>query len=478
MDAAAQQARTLEELMQVDLPDSVWDGRNYTNIYCAIIFADLENSVQMSRILSPADYDELVDIFQEAMLRTVGELRKQLGLAGIEFSVAGDQLALFLYDEASVKRNFLLDREPKLGGAERDLIVNDYRQSNENLAYNAALAAVYLKNSWLTTPINVERVVQHREPYGLAIGVHFGKVFLRNRPDGRRRLEGYALNMAKRIESFSRQGRFSRIMFSKDAANIISGLVRGLIQGRQRVFFHRHQVDEEILKGLGRTEVFELKFIHNVSIVKPTPELAKFFSKLFAHDDTNIWAYYQLSSYYALVSPDWDKAEHLAQKANLAYPDDEKVLLDLSKCYINKNMLDQGKEYCLRALSINPHLDLAYENLALIMDQQHDYAGAVEIARKALILSPLSPINQMNVALALADIAGFDEAVHHFHQAVLSYPEFLAPNSKFKSVIAAFINKLSRSRTAVKPLRPILQKYGPEYLALLRSRPAKVAKPG
>jgi class 3 adenylate cyclase len=461
MDSAAQ--RSLEELLDFELPAEVWSEREYTSIYCAVLFADLENSVQISRIISPEDYDSLIDEFQKAMLQAADELQEKLQIRASEVAVAGDQLAVFFYDEASVKRNYLLDYH-KLAGDEREAIISNYKHSNQELAFKALQAAVYLKNSWLINPVNVERVVMHREPYGLALGVHIGKVFLRTRPDGRRRIEGYTVNMAKRVESYSRHGKFSRIMFSQAAANLIRGTIRQHTQLRQRIFFHHHDVGPEVLKGLGRTDLYELKFYHRIGQPRPPEQLVQLYKRIFAVDETNSWAYSQLVDYYHFIKNDLKKVSELAQRAYLVYPRDEKVLLDLAKCFVGEGMLEQAKAYCLQALAINPEFDVCHEVLGLIYDRQNDLVAAAENARRALLLSPGSPMNQLNMGLALSDIGQYTEAASHIADAIRQYPQFLTDQPRYAQVLES-LRRLEAVGAMNDDLRALFARHLPEAAA-------------
>lgn len=467
-------ARSPRELLDFELPETVWEGRDYTSIYCAVLFADLENSVQISRIVSPAEYDALIDEFQAAMLRVVDELPASLNLQASEVAVAGDQLAVFFYDVDSIKRNYLLDGPNKPSGPGRVAVIKDYRKANESLAFAALRAAVYIKNAWLTNPVNVARVVQHREPYGLAQGVHLGKVYLRRRADGKRRVEGYTVNMAKRIEAFSRHGRFSGIMFSRPTCNMIRGTVVKHTQLRERIFFHHHHVESDVLKGLGRTDVFELKFYHLIGIPRPTEQLVELYRKIFAIEETNIWAYYQLSDYYRYVENDMDKVFELAQRAYLVYPGDEKVLHDIAIYYLHHNMLEQAREYCLQALAANPELGLSHETLAVIYNRQQDHAATVENARRTLLLSPGSPASQINMGAALSEIGAYHEAAHHIANAIAAYPDYLTDQPRFAEVLAQ-LERLAQHGAISPQLRAAVAAAGPQYLPLLDA--AVVAAP-
>lgn len=455
--------RTLDEMLDIELPEDVWDGREYTNIYCAILFADLEGSVQISRIASPADYDQLIDEFQSAMLRAIEELRKTLDLPRLDISLAGDQLAVFFIDEKAVQFNWLLDREPRLQGAERKRVVQAYARSNADLTLAALKAAVYLKSSWLANPLNIERISQHREPVGLALGVHADKVFLRNRADGKRRVEGFTVNLAKRVESFSRHGKYSRIMFSQNAANTIRGMVLKHTQLRQRIFFHRHVLDSDQLKGLGRTEIFELKFFHLIGIPEASERMIELYDKILSHDPTYIWAYYQLSAHYARKK-DYVHLERLARRAFLIYPQDEKILFDLGLYYLHNDMLGQATRYFQQALEINPDLDLAHEYLAYVYDIRHDFAAAADNARSALLLSPGSPTSQMNLGLALCDLQEYDEAAHHLSNAFDLYPDYLTDRGKYTTIFE-HLEKMAAAGRISRRLLEQLRQYAPEFAA-------------
>lgn len=74
--------------------------------------------------------------------------------------------------------------------------------------------ALDLKKMWLFTEYNRERVRDEKLlPVDLAIGIHLGKVWLKD--DGNP--EGYTINLAKRVESASRDGKFTHIFVSESA---------------------------------------------------------------------------------------------------------------------------------------------------------------------------------------------------------------------------------------------------------------------
>jgi len=90
-------------------------------------------------------------------------------------------------------------------------------KSEEDLARDVDVAisiALDLKKMWLFSERNRGRIRKEKLlPVELAIGIHMGKVWLKD--DGQP--EGYAINLAKRIESASRDGKFTHIFVSEAA---------------------------------------------------------------------------------------------------------------------------------------------------------------------------------------------------------------------------------------------------------------------
>jgi class 3 adenylate cyclase len=405
------------------MQDSIFDGHDFTSIHAAVLFADLENSVMISSALSGPEYDRLINAYQGTMLELVRALEEQ-GMHVGEFHVAGDQLSVFFYDPEEVARNYALDGpEPLAGDARRELI-RQCRKVNEEIAFCALRAAIQLKNRWLVQEANLERVLRHREPLGLAIGLHYGRVYLTNRPDGTRRAEGFAINFGKRVESCAREGKYSRIMVSQKMRDLIRTSVVKNTQLRQRIFFHRHDVAIELLKGVSRAQaVYELKFYHRIGVHVPQAAI-ELYESIFAIDHTNVWAYNQLVDYYAFEAHNWERVFELANIASVVHPEDEKIQHDLSKYYFQKGNLDLSREFALEALRLNPSFDLVHEQLAVIASRQEDLAAQIAHCRDAVRLSPSSAVNHFNLGLALLEAGQSDAGEYHVLEAARIYPEY------------------------------------------------------
>lgn len=85
---------------------------------------------------------------------------------------------------------------------------------------NAICIGLDLKRQWLLEEDNAGRIANGLLPVDIAIGIHSGTVWV-NKEEKKGKIkyrpEGYAINLAKRIESASRKGKFSHILVSESA---------------------------------------------------------------------------------------------------------------------------------------------------------------------------------------------------------------------------------------------------------------------
>jgi class 3 adenylate cyclase len=413
------------------------DPEPHAYIHAAILFADLENSVMLSATLPPLDYDRLLNSFQAGMLRLVEDLKAQ-GVPVPEYSVAGDQLAIFFYDPREIERNRRFDGPDPIQGAERETLAAECRYANDTLLYNALRAAITVKNNWLVEEANLERTRHRREPLGLGIGLHSGQVFLHERPDGKFRIEGFAVNLAKRVEGYARLGTYSRIMLSEAAHNRLATSIRQHTQLRQRIFFKRHEVGLELLKGVTESQaVYEIKFISRIGL-HSSPKAIQQYEQLFLMNPSNVWAYYQLFEHYAYVEQDWDRVLTLIKAALPAHPNDEKVVLDLSRYYFRRGDLGLARELGQQALALNPQFDLACEHLSLIARQEGDLAAELDLLRKSVSLAPGSPVNHFNLGWVLCEAGNGEAGGQHLLEALKGYPAY-AGNAAARELIEKLV---------------------------------------
>ena len=156
-----------------------------------ILFADIIHSSVFSDTLGLYEYDGFLEEFQLTMYdakERVFELT-HLSEAHVTYDVRGDETCAILYSD----------------------------DTRKNL-YTALLLASYMKSLWFQSSFNIKRVAEAKIASEIAVGIHTGKIIVRSRvsPDMAPKPEGYAINLAKRIEGLSRQGMASKMMISNE----------------------------------------------------------------------------------------------------------------------------------------------------------------------------------------------------------------------------------------------------------------------
>jgi class 3 adenylate cyclase len=167
-----------------------------------ILFADLMNSTELAKNLSLQEYDDMLGDFQDIMFEVVSHHLDYFGYGGngidSEWSISGDELRVFLYSEN---------------------IYFDIR--------NALLIATKIKLAWLSSNFNQKVLSEQRLVSRIGVGINCGKVIKDVRPwrvkigKAEPNIEGYAINLTKRIESASREGNVYQIMVG---ASLYKGL--------------------------------------------------------------------------------------------------------------------------------------------------------------------------------------------------------------------------------------------------------------
>ncbi|MDZ4814952.1 MAG: hypothetical protein SGI71_01635 [Verrucomicrobiota bacterium] len=192
----------------------------------AVLFVDLVDSSVYASVLGLEQYAQYVDSFGEIVRRQTAYLfEKALGgkyRKGFDynFEYLGDQLVVFLHS----------------GNGPNDV-------------YQLAVLAITLKCAWLAAPLNRERMKRLAPTSELAAGINYGQVWARKKESGYD-LCGYAINLGKRVETYSRMGQRFRIYLSDPAFKQINFRMRNLLFGS------REQMDA---KGIvGSTGVHEI----------------------------------------------------------------------------------------------------------------------------------------------------------------------------------------------------------------------------
>jgi class 3 adenylate cyclase len=168
-----------------------------------VLFIDIVDSTSLGNSLPAAQYQNLLDEFRIACCR------------------GAEDYVLANYREDDARKWFL-----RVQGDEFLGIIQG--QSALEQAIDAVGLAHWIKLSWLLGKTNMDRVSEGKRPIDLAAGVHRGPVELaqREQPLTKERsgaFEGFAISVAKRVETFSRHGEHSRIMVTEPVFRLFDG---------------------------------------------------------------------------------------------------------------------------------------------------------------------------------------------------------------------------------------------------------------
>lgn len=215
------------------------------SIVATMLFADLMSSTEMAKNLTLLQYDEMIVDLQSSMYEIVSHHLSHYGYVGngldSYWSIAGDELRVFLYSGA---------------------VRFDVR--------NALLIAAKIKLAWLASAFN-ERILQEgRLVSRIGVGINCGKV-IKDVSEWRVRMgedqpniEGYAINVAKRIESASREGSVYQIM--------VGDSFYGKCQESNEINVAFSKPRGLVFKGLGqKIPVYEVVFFINFEILPSMP---------------------------------------------------------------------------------------------------------------------------------------------------------------------------------------------------------------
>jgi hypothetical protein len=213
-----------------------------------LVFADVIESSSLSAHLGPLKYASELLRFQE--------LFKNLGRK---------------YFPTTIDRSLTYSQVTARGDEGLLFYVNN-EVSKVDMIYRALEFIFELKGRLRVSSLQTKDSDLPPRMIELGAGIHYGPVALlckiEEDDEGRTRsiidrLEGYSINYAKRVETCSRQGSFSRVFLSNEAVSVLEG---------EPIIFSKVLAP---LKGFGENvEVFEVRsgFFHDVPISVDLPE--------------------------------------------------------------------------------------------------------------------------------------------------------------------------------------------------------------
>jgi class 3 adenylate cyclase len=178
----------------------------------AVLFMDLVASSEFASVLGLRDYAKYVDSFENLCLEqcayffdVVHKNKEWKRGHDYEYQFVGDELVVFMHTTLA----------------------------RQNI-YQLLALAMTLKCGWLGTSINAARLKAGAPSAELAAGIHIGNVWSKHSETGHKR-RGFSINVAKRIESASREGQNFRIFMSDPAMKRVNLRTRHLLFSPRKI---------------------------------------------------------------------------------------------------------------------------------------------------------------------------------------------------------------------------------------------------
>ncbi len=232
-----------------EIGTSAWEIGDSGELHTSILFVDLVSSTDLAAAVGLEEFASFGRAFRATCLeqcRYFFESRtRKRGYERdgrhYEFRVEGDELVVFLHTD---------------------------RPHDD--VYQLICLAIALKCAWLGVAPNAARLASGRPTFEIAAGIHSGPVWATRTDLGFDR-SGFAIHLAKRVESASRQGERFRIFVSDPAFKLINRRMRNLLFGPRMV---------AALKGMAPTiGVYELIDSFVDPSRRMTPEARKTFAE-------------------------------------------------------------------------------------------------------------------------------------------------------------------------------------------------------
>jgi class 3 adenylate cyclase len=333
-----------------------------------ILFADLMNSSELANNWSLPDYDNFVAVFQEELGEVVehfiqSKVAYQLNdNSALETDIRGDEICLKIYRATDKKSE-----------EQRKILREDVA--------SALQVAIQMKRKWLLCPSNQERIEAGRPIFDIGIGIHQGPVRLSRhyrfvpQTEGtisnkttmpfflaeRITPEGHSINIAKRIETHSRELRFSQILVSHNVFNFVDPDFR--------VAFRRAEIGP--LKGISQTiPVYEAIGIGHFDDQAFEPrfdsEELKTYEQAVTNNPDMIWLLLDLGHHY-FDDEKYDKSAEKYQQVININPDFAPAHMYLGRCWFRRYRYEEAKHSLERALELNPLSPRANSFLAVCL---------------------------------------------------------------------------------------------------------------
>ena len=204
-----------------------------------ILFVDLVDSSGAASFMTSSGYNDHLSTFKTLINDTWKQLfDRESGETDVyQKQFQGDQV-LFVFASS-----WTTDDKERKAAIEKDII-------------EILRLALRIKYRWQLEPINIKLIEANKKPFEIAIGINTGTVGIK-RKNGNGHdyvTEGYAINLAKRIEGESRKGSYSKIFVGESTYGLY--LDR---PGENPIRFKRQELSP--LKGIrGNIRIYEIAY--------------------------------------------------------------------------------------------------------------------------------------------------------------------------------------------------------------------------
>jgi len=331
-------------------------------VTATILFVDIMDSVEIANYWDTRRYSDFLNEFRRVMLRGISAYEKDIK----DVQLKGDELVVF-YASGDVRRD---------------------------VAYAVHLANM-LKILWYTSRTNFGRIREGKKILDLGIGINTGEVISDYRPiingtqkfAGRRRTyEGFAISLAKRIEGFSRLGKYSRIMAGHRT-----------IAELGRLYHHYEYQFMGLQKFRGMSQgipVFELK-----SCYSQEAEL--------------------------LAELDFKLVTNQLEQIRMFDPGNVWLLMILIGIYSKKKNHKKVEKLCREALTVDDSVSNIHYELGVSLHEQKKYEEALKHFDTAINLRRDCWISYVGKSVCLLNLESWDECIETCRYAIGKIPTWL-----------------------------------------------------
>lgn len=301
-------------------------------VTATILFVDIMDSMEIANYWDTRKYNDFLNEFQYTMLCGISLHKRRIR----KVKLAGDELVVFYYS--------------------KDIA--------EDIVCAIELANT-LKILWYIGVINRKRTEEGKKILDLGVGINTGQVINEYRPmitelkrliPRRKTIEGLPISLAKRIEGFSRQGQYSRIMIGHRTMAELNKL------------YHDYEyvpMGLQKLKGISQEiPVFELKscYSYDAEIMAEYKNLnwaIKQLERIKVFDPSNIWLLMTLIDIYGNKKKH-KRVERLCREAIAIDDGVANINYELARSLEKQKKYDEALSCCNNAISLRPNLWEAY----------------------------------------------------------------------------------------------------------------------